>query len=154
MDLTLPLDSVAIRQIIPHRYPFLLVDRIDELEPGQRAVGIKNVSANEEYFQGHFPDYPVMPGVLIVEAIAQVGAVALLSQDEHAGKIAFFAGINNVRFKRQVKPGDTLQLNVELKSVRRGIGSGEGLATVDGEVACKGEFMFALAPDPMAPDSR
>ena len=150
MDIQLPLDTVAIRKIIPHRYPFLLVDRVDELEPGKRAVGRKNVTANEEFFQGHFPDYPVMPGVLIVEAIAQVGAVALLSLEEHQGKIAFFAGINNVRFKRQVKPGDTLHLEVELKQIRRGIGSGEGIATVDGEVACKGEFMFAIAPDPNA----
>lgn len=150
MDFQLPLDTVAIRQIIPHRYPFLLVDRVDELEPGKRAIGAKNVTANEEFFQGHFPDYPVMPGVLIVEAIAQVGAVALLSLEEHQGKIAFFAGINNVRFKRQVKPGDTLRLEVELKQIRRGIGSGEGVATVDGEVACKGEFMFAIAPDPNA----
>ncbi len=106
------------------------------------------MSANEQFFQGHFPGYPVMPGVLIVEAIAQVGAIALLSLDEHAGKIAFFAGINNVRFKRQVKPGDTLTLQVELKQIRRGIGSGEGSATVDGEIACRGEFMFAIAPDP------
>ncbi len=148
MDLHLPLDSIAIRRIIPHRYPFLLVDRIDALEPGKGASGIKNVSANEQFFQGHFPHYPVMPGVLIVEAIAQVGAIALMSLDEHAGKIAFFAGINNVRFKRQVKPGDTLDLQVELKQIRRGIGSGEGSATVDGEVACRGEFMFAIAPDP------
>ncbi|MDQ3539839.1 MAG: 3-hydroxyacyl-ACP dehydratase FabZ [Chloroflexota bacterium] len=148
MDLQLPLDSVAIRKIIPHRYPFLLVDRIDALEPGKCARGIKNVSANEQFFQGHFPDYPVMPGVLIVEAIAQVGAIALLSLEEHAGEIAFFAGINNVRFKRQVRPGDTLNLQVELKQIRRGIGSGEGSATVDGEIACRGEFMFAIAPDP------
>jgi 3-hydroxyacyl-[acyl-carrier-protein] dehydratase len=148
MDLQLPLDSVAIRKIIPHRYPFLLVDRIDALEPGKGASGIKNVAANEQFFQGHFPDYPVMPGVLIVEAIAQVGAIALLSLDEHAGKIAFFAGINSVRFKRQVKPGDTLNLQVELKQIRRGIGSGDGSATVDGEIACRGEFMFAIAPDP------
>jgi 3-hydroxyacyl-[acyl-carrier-protein] dehydratase len=148
MDLQLPLDSVAIRKIIPHRYPFLLVDRIDALEPGKGASGVKNVAANEQFFQGHFPDYPVMPGVLIVEAIAQVGAIALLSLDEHAGKIAFFAGINNVRFKRQVKPGDTLNLQVELKQIRRGIGSGDGSATVDGEIACRGEFKFAIAPDP------
>jgi 3-hydroxyacyl-[acyl-carrier-protein] dehydratase len=148
MDLQLPLDTVAIRRIIPHRYPFLLIDRIDELEPGRKAAGLKNVTANEEFFLGHFPEYPVMPGVLIVEAIAQVGAVALLSLDEHAGKIAFFAGINNVRFKRQVKPGDTLRLEVKLNQVRRGIGSGEGFATVDGDIACKGEFMFAIAPDP------
>ncbi len=150
MELNLPLDSVAIRSIIPHRFPFLLVDRVDELEPGQRAVGIKNVTANEQYFQGHFPDYPVMPGVLIVEAIAQVGAVTLLSMDEYTGKIAFFAGIDNVRFKRQVKPGDTLRMEVELKQIRRGIGSGSGIATVDGEIACKGDFMFAIAPNPMA----
>ena len=148
MELNLPLDSVAIREIIPHRYPFLLVDRIDELDPGQRAVGIKNVTANEQFFQGHFPSYPVMPGVLIVEAIAQVGAVTPLSMDEYAGKIAFFAGIDNVRFKRQVKPGDTLRMEVELKQIRRGIGSGSGVATVNGDIACKGDFMFAISPDP------
>lgn len=148
MEMNLPLDSVAIRKIIPHRYPFLLVDRIEELEPGQRAVGIKNVTANEPFFQGHFPEFPLMPGVLIVEAIAQVGAVTLLSMDEYRDKIAFFAGIDNVRFKRQVKPGDTLRMEVELKQIRRNIGSGSGIATVDGEVACKGDFMFAIAPDP------
>lgn len=143
------LDTVQIQQIIPHRYPFLLVDRIIELEAGQRAVGIKNVTIDEHFFAGHFPTYPVMPGVLIVEAIAQVGAVALLSLDQYKGQLAFFAGINNVRFKRQVKPGDTLRLEVELSQVRRNIGTGSGTATVDGEVSCKGEFMFALAPNPM-----
>ncbi len=147
MPLQLPLDSVAIREIIPHRYPFLLVDRIDELTPGERAVGIKNVSANEPFFEGHFPDYPVMPGVLIVEAIAQVGAVAMLSLPELAGQIALFAGIEKVRFKRQVKPGDTIRLEVEMGKIRRSIGTGTGTATVDGEIACKGEFMFALMPD-------
>jgi len=99
-----PLDSVQIMQIIPHRFPFLLVDRIDELEAGKRAVGVKNVSIGEPFFQGHFPDYPVMPGVLIVEALAQVGAVAMLAMPAYQGKIAFFAGLDNVRFKRQVKP--------------------------------------------------
>lgn len=143
------LDTVQIQQIIPHRYPFLLVDRIVELDAGQRAVGIKNVTIDEHFFAGHFPTYPVMPGVLIVEAIAQVGAVALLSLDQYKGQLAFFAGINNVRFKRQVKPGDTLRLEVELAQVRRNIGTGSGTATVDGEVACKGEFMFALAPNPI-----
>jgi 3-hydroxyacyl-[acyl-carrier-protein] dehydratase len=147
MSLQLPLDTVAIRKIIPHRYPFLLVDRIVELEPGARAVGIKNVTANEEFFQGHFPDFPVMPGVLIVEAIAQVGAVAMLSQPEFEGQVALFAGIDKVRFRRQVKPGDTLLIKVELGQIRRNIGSGNGTATVDGEVACRGEFMFAVVPD-------
>jgi len=150
MPLSLPLDSVAIRKIIPHRYPFLLVDTIIELDPGERAVGIKNVTANEPFFQGHFPDYPVMPGVLIVEAIAQVGAVAMLSQPAYEGQLALFAGIEKVRFKRQVKPGDTLRIEVALGQIRRSIGSGSGTATVDGEVACKGEFMFALVSDPAA----
>ena len=140
------LDSVAIQKIIPHRFPFLLVDRVVELEAGKRAVGIKNVSIGEPFFQGHFPDYPVMPGVLIVEAIAQVGAIAMLSLEEYKGRIAFFAGIDNVRFKRQVKPGDVLRLEVELGQIRRNIGTGSGTATVNGEVACKGEFMFAIAP--------
>lgn len=143
----MPLDTVAIRKILPHRYPFLLVDKVIEMTPGERAVGIKNVTANEEFFQGHFPEYPVMPGVLIVEAMAQVGGVALLSLEEHEGKMALFAGINNVRFKRQVRPGDVLHMEVELGQFRRGIGTGTATATVDGEVACKGELMFALVPD-------
>lgn len=142
------LDAVEIQRIIPHRFPFLLVDRIVEMTPGQRAVGIKNVSMGEPFFQGHFPDYPVMPGVLIVEAIAQVGAVLMLSGDEFKDKMAFFAGIDNVRFKRQVRPGDTLRLEVEIGQIRRSIGTGTGQATVDGELACRGEFMFALAPAP------
>jgi 3-hydroxyacyl-[acyl-carrier-protein] dehydratase len=140
------LDSSEIQKIIPHRYPFLLVDKIVELKAGQRAVGIKNVTINEHFFQGHFPEYPVMPGVLIVEAIAQVGAVTMLSLDEYKGRIAFFAGINEVRFKRQVKPGDTLRLEVELGAFRRGVGTGTGTATVDGQIACRGEFMFAIPP--------
>lgn len=147
MAVQAPLDSVAIRKIIPHRYPFLLIDQVIELEPGSRAVGIKNVSANEPFFMGHFPEYPVMPGVLIVEAIAQVGAVAMLSLPDLAGQIALFAGIDKVRFKRQVKPGDTLRLEVEMGAIRRSIGTGNGTASVNGEVACKGEFMFALVPD-------
>lgn len=147
MTFDVPLDSAAIRKIIPHRYPFLLIDTIVELTPGVRAVGIKNVTANEPFFQGHFPDYPVMPGVLIVEAIAQVGAVAMLSDPEHAGKLALFAGIDKVRFKRQVMPGDTLRLEVELGQIRRNVGSGSGTATVNGEIACRGEFLFALVPN-------
>lgn len=142
------LDATEIMRIIPHRYPFLLVDRIVELEPGKGGVGIKNVSIGEPFFAGHFPAYPVMPGVLVVEALAQVGAVAICSDDAFKGKLALFAGIDNVRFKRQVKPGDTLRLAVQLSQLRRGIGMGHGEATVDGELACKGDFMFAVIPAP------
>jgi 3-hydroxyacyl-[acyl-carrier-protein] dehydratase len=138
------LDAQQIQAIIPHRYPFLLVDRIIEIEYGVRAVGLKNVSINEPFFQGHFPDYAVMPGVLIIEALAQVGAVALLGTEEHKGKMAFFAGIDGVRFKRQVKPGDTLRLEVELGKMRRGVGMGNATATVVGELAVRGELMFAV----------
>src|SRR5215213_8197414 len=138
------LSSVEIQKIIPHRYPFLLVDKIIEMEWGKRAVGIKNVTANEPFFQGHFPGFPVMPGVLIVEAIAQVGAVAALGMPENKGKLAFFAGLDEVRFKRQVVPGDTLRLEVTLTRLRGPIGQGTGVATVDGEVACTGEFMFIM----------
>ncbi|MQR95925.1 3-hydroxyacyl-ACP dehydratase FabZ [Fictibacillus phosphorivorans] len=133
-----------IKEIIPHRYPFLLIDRILEVEEGQRAVGIKNVTANEEFFNGHFPEYPVMPGVLIVEALAQVGAVAMLKKEENRGRLAFFAGIDNCRFKKQVVPGDQLRLEVEMTRVRGSIGKGKGIATVDGQVACEVEITFAL----------
>lgn len=133
-----------IKEIIPHRYPFLLVDRIIEIEEGVRAVGIKNVSANEAYFNGHFPDYPVMPGVLIVEALAQVGAVAMLIKEENHGKLAFFAGIDKCRFKKQVKPGDQLRLQVEITRMKGSIGKGKGVATVDGEIAAEAEITFAI----------
>ncbi|MCA0991257.1 3-hydroxyacyl-ACP dehydratase FabZ [Pseudalkalibacillus hwajinpoensis] len=138
------LDSQEIKKIIPHRYPFLLVDRILEVEEEVRAVGIKNVTANEEFFNGHFPDYPVMPGVLIVEALAQVGAVAMLKKEDNQGKLAFFTGIDKCRFKRQVKPGDQLRLEVEIIRIKGPIGKGKATATVDGEVAAEAEIMFAL----------
>jgi len=138
------LDIHEIQSIIPHRYPFLLIDQVLEVEEGKRAVGIKNVTVNEPFFQGHFPDYPVMPGVLIVEALAQVGAVALLKQQENRGKLALFAGIDHCRFKRQVKPGDRLRLEVEILRLRGPIGKGKGIATVNGEIACEAEIMFAL----------
>ena len=140
------LTAEQIQQIIPHRYPFLMVDRITELEEGKRAVGLKNVTINEEYFNGHFPGYPVMPGVLIVEALAQVGAVAMLKKEENRGRLAFFAGIDNCRFKRQVVPGDTLKLEVEITRLRGPIGKGKAIATVDGEIACEAEITFALGP--------
>jgi 3-hydroxyacyl-[acyl-carrier-protein] dehydratase len=150
MSDTVILDSVAIRKLIPHRYPFLLVDTVVELEAGTRGVGIKNVTANEPFFQGHFPDFPIMPGVLIVEALAQLSGIILASSGEHEGKIGLFAGIDNVRFKRQVKPGDTLRLEMTVGAVRRSIGTGSGTATVDGELACKADLMFAMVPDPRA----
>ena len=149
-DQIVVIDAEGIQRILPHRYPFLLVDRIIELVPPHRAVGIKQVTINEPFFQGHFPAYPVMPGVLIVEAMAQVGGVAVLSSEEYQDKLALFAGIDNVRFKRQVRPGDTLRLEVELQQIRRGIGMGSGTATVEGELACRGDIMFALVDKPYA----
>jgi len=133
-----------IMKRIPHRYPFLLVDRVLELEPGKRGVGIKNVTVNEPFFQGHFPGIPIMPGVLIIEAMAQLGAVIVLGMPENQGKLALFAGIDNVRFRRQVVPGDQLRLEVEITRLRGTIGKGKGRAFVDGELAVEGEIMFAL----------
>ncbi|SHM67204.1 3-hydroxyacyl-[acyl-carrier-protein] dehydratase [Caldanaerovirga acetigignens] len=133
-----------IQKIIPHRYPFLLVDKIVEVEPGKRAKGVKNVTANEPYFQGHFPGKPIMPGVLIVEALAQVGAVAILSLEENKGKLALFAGIDEMRFKRQVVPGDILTLEVEVIKLKGPVGKGKARATVNDETAAEGILMFAL----------
>lgn len=138
------LNNIEIQNIIPHRYPFLLVDKIIELEEGKKAVGIKNVTINEPFFQGHFPNNPLMPGVLIVEAMAQVGAVAVMTLEENKDKLAVFAGIDNIRFKKQVRPGDTLKMEVELITMKRGIGKAEAAAYVDGEVACKGILMFGI----------
>ncbi len=140
-----PLGPAEIRELIPHRYPFLLVDRIEELEPGVRAVGLKNVSQNEPFFQGHFPDYPVMPGVLIIEAMAQVGAVGVMAGGEHRERLALFAGIDGVRFRRQVVPGDALRMEVEITRLKGKVGRGKGRATVEGERVCEAELMFAFA---------
>lgn len=137
-------DSARILATLPHRFPFLLVDRILEVDEGRRAVGIKNVSFNEWFFQGHFPGQPVMPGVLIVEALAQVGAVAVLSLPDNHGRIPFFAGIDACRFRRQVVPGDVLTLTVEMSRARSRIGKGRGVATVAGQVAAEAEMIFAL----------
>lgn len=138
------LDVNGIKEIIPHRYPFLLVDCIEEMEPGVRAVGYKNVSVNEPFFQGHFPQQPVMPGVLIVEALAQVGAVAVLSLKENKGKLAFFGGIDKAKFRRQVVPGDRLRLETEIIKCKGPMGVGNAVATVDGKVACKAEIKFMI----------
>ncbi len=138
------MDIGEILKIIPHRYPFLLVDRILEVEPGRRAVGLKQVTINEPFFQGHFPGYPIMPGVLIVEALAQVGAVAVLSLPENRNRLALFAGIDNFRFRRPVVPGDSLRLEVELVRMRGAVGKGQARALVDGQVVADGELMFAL----------
>lgn len=139
------LNTKQIQEIIPHRYPFLLVDRIEELEEGKRAVGIKNVTINEPFFTGHFPDYPVMPGVLITEALAQVGAVAILHLEENKGKIGFLAGLDGFRFRGQVVPGDTLRLEVEIIRLKGSIGKGRAVAKVDDKIVAEGEIVFALS---------
>jgi 3-hydroxyacyl-[acyl-carrier-protein] dehydratase len=140
-----PLGPAQIRELIPHRYPFLLVDTIEELEAGVRAVGVKNVTQNEPFFQGHFPDYPVMPGVLIIEAMAQVGAVGVMAGGEHHDKLALFAGIDGVRFRRQVLPGDVLRMEVEIARLKGRVGRGKGRAKVGDERVCEADLMFAFA---------
>lgn len=133
-----------IEKIIPHRNPFLLIDEILEVEPGVRIKGVKHVKENEYYFEGHFPGNPIMPGVLQVETIAQAGAVAVLMLPENKGKLVFLAGIDKARFKKMVKPGDELMIEVEIDSFRRNIGKGKGEATVDGDLTCAAEIMFAI----------
>jgi len=139
------LNIKQIKEIIPHRYPFLLVDKIEELEPGIRAVGYKNVTINEYFFQGHFPKEAVMPGVLIIEALAQVGAVALLSLDSLKGKTAYFGGINKARFREKVLPGDCLRLEVEIINRKGPIGIGAAKAFVGDKKVCEAELTFAVA---------
>lgn len=139
------LTAAQIAQILPHRYPFALVDRVLDYEPGQWAIGRKCVTMNEGFFQGHFPGQPVMPGVLILEALAQVGAVAALTEPGSEGKLALFGGVKNARFKQQVQPGDVLDLRCELISRRGPIGIGKATARVDGKLAATAELTFALA---------
>ena len=140
----LPLDRAAIEAIIPHRDPFLLLDEVTELVPGERVVARKTVRADEWYLQGHFPGRPIMPGVLIVEALAQCGAVAVLSEEENRGKLALFAGIDDCRFKRIVEPGDTLELVCEVEKVRGPIGRGKATARVGGQLAVRASLTFAV----------
>ena len=141
----LPMDVVAIRKILPHRYPFLLIDRIVEHDPGKSITALKCLSANEPFFQGHFPDYPVMPGVLQIEALAQAGAVLALLAPGNEGKAAFLTGVDSFKFRRQVIPGDVLRLEVKVLRMRSGFGKAQGLATVDGEVCAEGEISFLAA---------
>ena len=133
-----------IQEILPHRYPMLLVDKIESLEPGVKAVGYKNVTMNEQFFQGHFPQEPVMPGVLIIEALAQTGAVAMLSLDEFKGKIGYFAGIDRAKFRKKVVPGDTLRLEVEIIRRKGPVGIGKAVAYVDGKKAAEAELTFMI----------
>ena len=138
------LNSNQIQEIIPHRYPFQLVDRITDYEPGKWAKGIKCVSVNEMQFCGHFPKQHVMPGVLVIEALAQVGAIALLTEEENKGKIAFFGGIKNARFKKQIIPGDVIEMECELTERKGPVGYGKATAKVDGKVAVVAELTFAV----------
>jgi 3-hydroxyacyl-[acyl-carrier-protein] dehydratase len=144
VTLTVPLDRAAIEAILPHREPFLLIDEVLELEPGSRVVARKSVRGDEWYLRGHFPGRPVMPGVLIVEAMAQTGAVAVLAEPENRGRIALFAGIDDTRFKRIVEPGDELQLECRLEQIRGPIGKGKARALVGGELAARGTLTFAV----------
>lgn len=138
------LTNIEVQGIIPHRYPFLLVDKVIEIEPGKKSVAIKNVTANEPFFQGHFPGNPIMPGVLIVEALAQTAGIAVAIQDEDKNKLGVFAGINEMKFKKQVVPGDTLTLEAEILANRMGIVKAKVKAMVDGQMAAEGEIKFAM----------
>lgn len=138
------LNIEEIKSIIPHRYPFLLIDKVVDMEIGKCTHAIKNVTATEPWFQGHFPDYNVMPGVLLVEAMAQAGAVSILSMEEHKGKIAFFSGIKEAKFRKEVRPGDSLDINVEIVKMRKNYGIGKGTITCEGELCVEAEISFFI----------
>lgn len=138
------MDILEIEKILPHRFPFLFVDRIIELEEGKRAVGIKNITINEPFFQGHFPGEPVMPAILMVEAMAQVGAVVLLKMPEHKGKVAYFTGIDKARFRKQVGPGDRLRIETEMIRIRSSMGKGHGRVLVEEKLVAEADLMYAL----------
>ncbi len=142
-----PFDIEQIREIIPHRYPFLLVDRVLKFEGDKIIIGYKNISANEAFFQGHFPGKPIMPGVLIIEAMAQLGAVYILSKPQNRGRIAYFIGIDNARFRRPVVPGDRLDMKLTILKIRSSVGKVHGVATVNGQLAAEADISFALAPE-------
>ncbi len=138
------LTNKEIRELLPHRYPFLLVDKVIELEPGKKIVAVKNVSINEPFFQGHFPEYPIMPGVLIVEALAQAAGIAVAVLEENKGKLGVLAGVDGMKFKNQVMPGDVLTLEAEILMSRLGVTKAKVKASVDGKVAAEGEVKFAM----------
>jgi 3-hydroxyacyl-[acyl-carrier-protein] dehydratase len=138
------MDINEIKATLPHRYPFLLLDRVEELEPGKKVKALKNVTVNEEFFNGHFPHEPVMPGVLIIEALAQAGAVALLSMDDFKGKTAYFGGIDKCKFRQKVVPGDQLILEVEIDKIRSVAGVGRAIASVDGKKVCEAQITFMI----------
>jgi 3-hydroxyacyl-[acyl-carrier-protein] dehydratase len=146
-DLTLPMEAAAIMRLLPHRYPFLMIDRVVELEPGKRAVALKNVTANEPQFTGHFPGQPIMPGVLMVEALAQTAGVAALTLDEYRGKLALFAGIDECRFRRTVQPGDTLRLEATVEKLRGMFGRVRGVASVGDEIAVEATLSIIIPRD-------
>ncbi|ADD01474.1 MULTISPECIES: 3-hydroxyacyl-ACP dehydratase FabZ [Thermoanaerobacter] len=141
------MENKDIKKILPHRYPFLLVDRIIEIEEGKKAVGIKNVTANEPFFQGHFPDNPIMPGVLIIEALAQVAGIAVMNIEEFRGKLGLFTGIDKCRFKKVVRPGDQLVLEVLIDSIKMGLVKAKGIAKVGDEIAATTELMFIMTEE-------
>ncbi len=138
------LDQEAIKAIIPHREPFIMIDEIDEIIDGKIAIGRKYVTGQEDFFRGHFPDYPIMPGVLMIEALAQLGAACILQEERFRGKIGVLAGVKNARFKKQVHPGDTLEMRVELIKIKGNIGIAQGEAKVADDIACTTEITFAI----------